>query len=198
MEIVRDTAGCVGFVYFDTHADLNVPGSVSEGALDWMGLAHMLAEPGAREELTGAGERLPLLDPEQVVLLAWGPEQATEVERETISRRGIATVPVEEVAADPEGAATRALRLLEPRCDRLLVHLDVDVKIDFTDTPLSENWGRNEGLPFETALRALTTLLAYPRLAGLTITELNPDHTEEGAGAIERLASAVAEGLGGS
>jgi hypothetical protein len=39
----------------------------------------------------------------------------------------------------------RALALLEPRCDALLVHLDVDV-VDFTDTPLSEKWGRNEGL----------------------------------------------------
>ncbi len=35
----------VGLVYFDAHADLNVPGSVLPGALDWMGMAHMLGEP---------------------------------------------------------------------------------------------------------------------------------------------------------
>jgi arginase len=185
----------VGLLYFDTHADLNVPSSVSEGALDWMGMAHMLGEPGARAELVEAGASAPLLSPEQVVLFGWGPEQATEHECEAIERRGIATVPVEEVAADPEAAVARALALLEPRCERLLVHLDVDV-VDFTDTPLSENWGRNEGLPFATVLRALAPLLASPLLAGLTITELNPDHAEEGAGAIERLADAVAGGLG--
>ena len=56
------------------------------------------------------------------------------------------------------------------RCERLLVHFDVDV-IDFTDVPLSENWGRNQGLPYEQALLALDTLLASPRVAGLTITE---------------------------
>jgi arginase len=145
--------------------------------------------------LVGAGERSPLLDPEQVVLFAWGPEQATEFEAEAIAQRAIATVPVGDVAADPEGAATRALAMLEPRCDRLLVHFDVDV-VDFTDTPLSENWGRNEGLAFETALRALGVLLSSPLLAGLTITELNPDHTEEGGGAIERLVEALAAGLG--
>jgi arginase len=184
----------VGLLYFDTHADLNVPGSVREGALDWMGLAHMLGEPGARGELAGAGGRSPLLDPEQVVLFGWGPEQATEFEREAISRHGIATVPVDEVAADPAAATARALRLLEPRCERLLVHFDVDV-VDFTDTPISENWGRNEGLAFETALRALGELLASPRLAGLTITELNPDHTEQGGDAIERLVAAIAAGL---
>jgi arginase family enzyme len=67
--------------------------------------------------------------------------------------------------------------------------------VDFTDTPLSENWGRNEGLAFDTALRALVPLLASPKLAALTIAELNPDHTEQGSDAIERLAGAVALGL---
>jgi arginase len=184
----------VGLLYFDTHADLNVPESVREGALDWMGMAHMLGEPGARPQLVEAGGQTPLLGPEQVILFGWGPEQGTDREREAIARLKLTTVPVDEVAADPEVAASRALALLEPRCERLLVHFDVDV-VDFTDTPLSENWGRNEGLAFATALRALTTLLASPHLAALTITELNPAHTEAGAGAIEQLAAAVAAGL---
>jgi arginase len=185
----------VALVYFDTHADLNVPDSVPEGALDWMGVSHMLGEPAAAPELAGVGERTPLLEPEQIVLFAWGPEQATRFEREVIERRAIEVVPVEAVAADPEGAAMRACRSIEPRCDRLLVHFDVDV-IDFTDVPLSENWGRNEGLSFDHAMRALATILASPRLAGLTITELNPDHAERGAGGIEHFATAVADGLG--
>jgi arginase len=187
----------VGLVYFDSHADLNVPESVHEGALDWMGMAHMLGEQGAVPELVNAGPRAPLLDSDQVVLFGWGPEQATAFERQVIDRRGLSVLPVNEVAADPEGAAARARELVEDRCDRLLVHFDVDV-IDFTDTPLSENWGRNEGLAYEAALRALDALLASPRLAALTITELNPDHTEQGADSIERLASDVAESLGRS
>ncbi|MDQ6816590.1 MAG: arginase family protein [Actinomycetota bacterium] len=184
----------VGLVYFDTHADLNVPESVPEGALDWMGLAHMLGEPEAVSELVEAGPRAPLLDPDRVLLFAWGPERATAFEREVIERRGISVVPVEEVAADPEGAAVRARELMGERCDRLLVHFDVDV-IDFTDVPLSENWGRNEGLAYEAALRALDALLDDPRFAGLTITELNPDHTEQGAHSIEAFATAVAGSL---
>jgi arginase len=184
----------VGLVYFDPHADLNVPESVHEGALDWMGMAHMLGEQGAVPELVNAGARSPLLDSDQVVLFGWGPEQATAFEREAIDRRGLSVLPVDEVAADPEGAAARAHGLLEERCDRLLVHFDVDV-IDFTDTPLSENWGRNEGLAYEAALRALDALVASPRLAALTVTELNPDHTEQGAHSIERLASDVAGSL---
>jgi arginase len=184
----------VGLVYFDTHADLNVPGSVREGALDWMGMAHMLGVEGAAAELIEAGDRVPLLAPAQVLLFGWGPEQATPFEAEQVRRLELARETVDEVAADPEGAAAGALAALEPNCDRLLVHFDVDV-VDFTDTPLSENWGRNEGLPFETALRALRVLLAAPKLAALTITELNPDHTEEGSDATRRLVAAVAEGL---
>jgi arginase len=184
------TGDRVGLVYFDTHADLNVPSSVNEGALDWMGLAHMLAEGGAAPELVNVSARAPLLYADQVILFAWGSEQATAFERTVIERREIRVIPVDDVAAGPEHAARRARQLIEDRCDRLLLHFDVDV-IDFTDTPLSENWGRNEGLAYNDAISALRTLLTSPRLAGLTITELNPDHAEEGANSIERLASDV-------
>jgi arginase len=181
----------VGLVYFDTHADLNVPGSVREGALDWMGMAHMLGVDGAAPLLVDAGAPIPLLGADDVLLFAWGPEQATPSERALVERHGLEVVPVDEVASDPEGAATRARELMEGRCERLLVHFDVDV-IDFTDMPLSENTGRNEGLPYDVAMRALDVLLASPKLAALTVTELNPDHAEEGARSIERFASALA------
>ncbi len=184
----------VGLIYFDTHADLNVPGSVREGALDWMGLAHMLDEPGAVAEVVRAGGRVPLLDSDQVLLFAWGPEQSTEFERELIGRRAFTRIAVDEVAADPGAAALQALELIEARCERLLVHFDVDV-IDFTDVPLSENWGRNEGLAYDQAILALGVLLSSPRLRGLTIAELNPDHTEPGVDSVRRFASDVADNL---
>ena len=183
----------VGLVYFDAHADLNVPSSVGEGALDWMGMAHMLAQPEAVPELAAAFPSTPLLEPADVLLFGWDPGQATDFEREVIARRGISRVPVAEVAADPEGAGARAAAAVAERCDRLLVHFDVDV-IDFTDVPLSENTGRNEGLAYTDAMRALDALLASPKLAGLTITELNPDHTETPA-ALRDFAAAVAASL---
>jgi arginase len=184
----------VGLVYFDTHADLNVPESVPEGALDWMGMAHMLGEEGAVQELVRAGARVPLLDSDHVLLFAWGPQQATAFEHESIDRHRISAISVDEVAADPERAATRAREAMQGRCDRLLVHFDVDV-IDFTDVPLSENCGRNQGLAFDDALRALDVLLRSPRFAGLTITELNPDHAERGARSLEHLVTAVGGSL---
>jgi arginase len=187
----------VGLVYFDAHADLNVPESVREGALDWMGMAHMLGEREAVPELRGVGPRMPLLESEQVLLFGWDPEQATAFERETIERRGISVVSADQLADDPAAAAEQARRLIDDRCDRLLVHFDVDV-IDFTDVPLSENWGRNVGIAYEDAIASLAVLLASKRLAGLTITELNPDHTEQGADSLARFAMDVARCLRGS
>ena len=183
-----------GLLYLDSHADLNVPSSVHEGALDWMGLAHMLGVDRARRELVEVGTRVPLLAPEQVTLVGWGPEQATEFERERISELGLEVFEVEAVAADPAEATARAVASLEARCERIAVHCDVDL-VDFTDTPLSENWGRNEGLPFDSFLTALRAALAAPGLVAITVTELNPHHTEPGGGAIERLVATIVEGL---
>jgi hypothetical protein len=44
-------------------------------------------------------------------------------------------------------------------------------------------------------MHALARLLASPKLAGLTITELNPAHAEAVPGSLERFATAVAERL---
>jgi arginase len=186
--------GRVGLVYLDLHADLNVPRSVRPGALDWMGMAHMLGEDGTEAELVEAGPRTPMLEPDQVVLLGWGPDQAQPHEREAIERLNLTTVPCDEVDADPQAAAQRAINALDGHGERILVHFDVDL-IDFTDTPLSENTGRNEGLPYATVIEALHALLKDPRIAGLTLTELNPHHAEEGANSIERLAADLAQGL---
>jgi arginase len=187
----------VGLIYFDVHPDLNVPSSVGEGALDWMGVAHMLGVEGAAEPLSRFGPRFPLLSDEDLFLFSYGPEQATEHERDVIERRRLKRIPVGEVAADPEGAAARALAETEPRYDRLLVHFDVD-SVDFTDLPLSENTGRNEGLPFDVAMRALGALLGSGKLVSVTVTEFNPDHGEEDGSTAGTLAQGLADVLSGS
>ena len=43
--------GRLGLVYLDMHGDLNTPDSVPDGALDWMGVAHMLGEQDCAPEL---------------------------------------------------------------------------------------------------------------------------------------------------
>jgi arginase len=184
----------VGLVYFDLHPDLNVPGSVVDGALDWMGMAHILGVEGAQDELVQIGPRVPLLAPDEVFFLAYGPDQRTEWERQIWDRHGLQGATVTEVAADPAGVATAILATLEAQCDRLLVHFDVDV-IDFTDAPLSENTGRNIGLSFASTFAALGALLQSKRLAGLTITELNPNHGADDGSTLDRFVRGLVAAL---
>jgi arginase len=184
----------IGLVYFDLHPDLNVPDSVPDGALDWMGMAHILGEERSAESLSHLGARFPLLDAESVVFFAYGPQQATAWERDVLQRRRLVGIPVDAVAAAPEKAAAAALAELEPRIDRILVHFDVDT-IDFTDAPLSENTGRNQGLSFDAAFRALRVLVNSERFSGLTITELNPAHGEEHGGTIRLFIEALTDAL---
>jgi arginase len=185
----------VGLIYVDLHADLNTPDSVVDGALDWMGMAHLLGEERATPQLSRIGPRFPLLAPEQVLLFAVDPDQGTAWEREAIAQRALATITAERVARDPEQAGAEALAWFGPDRARLLLHFDVDV-IDFSDAPLSENTGRNLGLAFETALRALATLAASDRLSAVTVTELNPLHGAEDGSTValfaDRLAAALA------
>ncbi len=77
----------------------------------------------------------------------------------------------------------------------MLLHFDVDT-VDFTDLPLSENTGRNEGLSFDAAMRALAVLLGSERLAAVTITEFNADHGEQDGSTAEALADGLARALG--
>jgi arginase len=183
-----------GLLYFDMHADLNVPSSVPDGALDWMGMAHMLGQPGARPQLSTVSGDAPLLLPHQVLLFGYRPDQCTPHERDTIARLSLDGIEQAEVAIDPEGTAREALARLAGRCERIAIHFDVDV-IDFTDAPLSEHPGRNVGLPFDAAMRALEVLLENDRVAALTITEINPDHGAEDGSTLRRFAERLGQAL---
>jgi arginase len=178
-------------VYLDLHPDLNTPGSVPDGALDWMGVAHMLDVDGADERLAAAGPRRPLLADDDVVLLGAGPQQCTAAERDAIAARNLRPIGVDALRADPVTAARAALERATAGGRRFLVHFDVDV-IDFSDVPLSENTGRGIGVSFDAALAALGVLVAHDALLGLTVTELNPHHGADDGADVARLAQALA------
>jgi arginase len=176
-----------GLVYLDLHADMNVPASTRDGALDWMGLGHALGLEGCVRELAACCE----LRTDQVVLLGFDVTQATAWEREQLFARRIQVIDVTALAADPAGAARAALAALPPERAAIAVHFDVDV-VDFVDAPLSENTGRNVGVPLQAALDALAALLADPRVAAVTVTELNPLHGEADGSTIARFADGLA------
>ena len=176
----------VGLVYFDLHPDLNTPETAGTGTLDWMGVAHMLGLPGTVPELAGIAR----LAPDQVLFFGRQDDQTRPGERQAIEAHGLESIMVEQVAADPRGAAARAAQ----RFDRYLVHFDVDV-VDFVDRPLSENTGHNIGLPFDAACAALEVLVAGAGFAGLTVTEHNPAHGAEDGSDTAALAAALQRAL---
>ena len=85
----------------------------------------------------------------------------------------VSAVDVAALAADPSRAAQAALATVTPEQGAIAVHFDVDI-VDFIDAPLSEDTGRNVGVPLQAALDALATLLGDPRATALTVTELTP------------------------
>jgi arginase len=79
-------------------------------------------------------------------------------------------------------AAADALAHIERQAGRFLIHFDVDV-IDCMDCPIADVPQFNTGLTLESVCAALRHFVASPRLAGLVLTEFNPDHTDpDGAG----------------
>jgi arginase len=181
----------VGLIYFDLDTDLNTPKTTNNGALDWMGVAHMLGVEGSVRNLARMGPRVPLLSPESVFFLA--RKNVTPAEQGLIDALAIEGVGAEKVAADPEGAARMAIQW-GSRFDRLLIHFDVDV-IDFEDFPIPEHTRRKMGLSLEQAVATLAALLQAPNWAALTITEVNPDHGLADGSTIRDFASAISSAL---
>jgi arginase len=66
-------AGPPGLLYVDRGYDINTPQSTTDGALDWMGLAHALALPGCLDTLSGEFGPRPLLNADQVAWLGVEP-----------------------------------------------------------------------------------------------------------------------------
>ncbi|MBA3711651.1 MAG: arginase family protein [Pyrinomonadaceae bacterium] len=185
----------IGLVYIDLDTDLNTPESTDDGALDWMGVAHMLGVEGTVPALAGLGPRVPMLRPEQILLFA--NDNSEPFERRIIESRGIAEVRLADVVTDPSGAAEAVVAGWARQFERLLVHLDVDV-LDYLDMPLAENTRRNAGLRFDQLMTSLRPLLRAPNWMALTVAELNPDHGESDGSTLRTFAGALADALAAS
>lgn len=189
----RLNAGPPGLLYVDRHFDLNTPESTTDGALDWMGLAHAFALSGTVDALSEAFGHRPLLESTQVSFLGVDAGWATAWEREQADVLELQVTSSAALAADPRGSALTALGVLPP--GPLAVHVDVDV-LDFTDAPLAENTdGRNTGPTLDQLAQALRPAASDPRLRALSIGELNPTRSAGEPDAIPRFIRVLAATL---
>ena len=79
----------VGLVYIDHDTDMNTPLSVEDGALDWMGVAHLLGLPDTVPGLARLGPRTPMLRPDQICCSRTAARRTSSAGRSTswVSRR---------------------------------------------------------------------------------------------------------------
>src|SRR6266704_4030875 len=168
--------GDAGLVYFDGDADLSSPGAGVAGAADTMGMTHMLG--GGAPGLARLGPRFPLLRPDQAVLFGFDPAELDTGQWTQLSSQHLYAVPAPAVRADPACAAQRARSRLEDRTDAYLVHLDVDV-LDTGRFPLA-TFPHFSALTLDQVSVCLKEFASSPKLGGLVITEVNPDHDPDG------------------
>ncbi len=180
-------------LYIDRHFDMNTPDSTTEGALDWMGVAHGLALEGTADELVEALGPRPLLSPGRVSFLGVDPAESTDWERRQVDLLDLPVVPLADLANAPREAA-RAARSALPE-EPFVVHVDVDV-LDFIDAPIAENVnGRNSGPTIEELGEALAELWSTPACLALSIGELNPVHAAADPTALTRFVATLARAL---
>lgn len=179
----------VGLVYVDLDGDLNTPES-GDGILDWMGLAHLLEVTGSEARLSGLGTRRPLLDPEQVFLVA--VDRLTEAEQQVVAQLGLRRADRRQVVERPD----RTLADIERWAggfDRVLVHLDVDV-LEYGDFPIAQEVRDAPGLTFAQLAGLIAALRRIDRVRALTVCEINPYHAREDS-QLDRLATLIASGI---
>jgi len=186
----------VGVLYVDRNYDINTPESTTDGALDWMGMAHALSLPGSLDVLVDVLGPRPLLSPTQVAWVGIDDRFATQWERSETRRLGLQVISSDALARDPVSSAVDSLEHLPN--GPLAVHLDVDV-LDFIDAPLSENTdGRNSGPTLDQVAVALRIAAQDARFRSLSIGELNPTRSAGDPDAIPRFVASVASVIGGT
>lgn len=180
----------VGVLYFDGDLDLNTPDTTTSGIFDGMVAAHLLGEGAA--DLARLGPRYPLVRRDHLVFFAsnLGTVLVDPPERAALGRLRTASIPLEDVDADPDGSAMKAVDHLDKRVDRFLLHFDVDA----TDLPGADLPHRG-ALAWASAVRVLEVVAASPRCAGLVVTEFNPRLDGDGSSA-RRVVDALARALG--
>lgn len=181
----------VGVFYLDGDADLDTP-QEGWGVLDSCGVAHLLGD--GDPDLAGVLPGGPLLADDGVVLFGFHPAQLSPPQRRRFTERHLRGVPVTEIPAGQAGHLAAEAALALSGREAVLLHLDVDV-IDFPSFPLADCPRYHAGLALADAMDAVRAVAGHPRLAALSITEVNPDH-DPGGELTQTLASAWAAAVG--
>jgi arginase len=126
----------IALLYFDGGVDLRTPADNPTGMLDSMGVAHMLAAPGAADALSHIGPRFPLMTDDRIVLFGYTPNQQGP-EHVALTHYSMPRYTGEQVHDQPEATASEARTHVEQLAEHFVIHFDVDV-IDFMNFPITD------------------------------------------------------------
>lgn len=168
----------VGLIWFDAHADINVPETSPTGNVHGMPLAHLLGLGDS--DLAGIGGFAPKVRPERVALV--GIRDVDAGEREIIRRTGVRTWTMRDV--DEKGMARVAREVLATVGEGTAgFHLSFDV--DGLDPEVVAGVGTPVpgGVGFREAHLFLEVLSDAGRMTSMEVVELNPllDSRNQGA-----------------
>lgn len=183
---LRDRVGDVGLVFIDGHED-TMPLDVSEdGEAANTELGLLLGLTGRL--LTGPlGDRLPALQPEQVVVL--GPRDDAwrrQFNVGTLADSGVWLAPLAEVADDPAGAGRRAIAELARHVERWWLHIDLDVldPVEFPAQGLPDVPDEPGGLTWDQLTDLVMALFgSSAHCVGASIAIYDPDQDPDSTGA---------------
>jgi len=180
----------IGLIYFDAHGDFNTPETTPSGLIGGMDVA--IAAGRGPETLTKMFGYAPQLPEENIVLFGvrdLDPPEKIALEDSRVhvySRAKIGEVGSESAMKD-------ALDRLEPACDQIYVHVDLDV--------LDESAMRAQILPVPDGLslsefaEAIRTVRVMGKLRGLAIMVFNPLKDPDGLEA-HKVTKLIAEAVG--
>ena len=177
----------IGMVYMDAHGDFNTPETTPSGRIGGMDLA-IVAGRGPKRLAAMFGHS-PLLPEENIVL--YGVRDLDPLEAKALAESKVRVYSRQKLKSQgEEEAAEEILLYLKPYCDRLYLHIDLDV--------LDESAFAAQGLPvpdglsgeeFQTTLRVL---VKSGRLCGLGLMVFDAAKDANG-GQAKRIVELVAK-----
>lgn len=178
----------IGLIYMDAHGDFNTPETTPSGLIGGMNVA-ITAGRGPRELVEMFGHS-PLLPEENIVL--YGTRELDAVEEMALAESKVRVYTREKIReVGVENAVKKILHDLEPRCNNVYVHVDLDV-VDETEMS-AQSLPVGDGLSMREFQETLQAIVKSGKLCGIAVMVFNAAKDPKGVEArkVVRLISDV-------
>jgi len=171
----RDLGPRIGLVYMDAHGDFNTPETTPSGLIGGMNVA-ITAGRGPKELVEMFG-RSPLLPEENIVL--YGTRELDAIEEKALADSKVRVYTREKIReVGVENVVKKILHDLQLRCDKVYVHVDLDV---LDETAMSaQSLPVQDGFSMREFQGTLQALVKSGRLCGMAIMVFNAAKDPEG------------------